>query len=307
MSAGEQLRDRVLSRIYSATPTQKKKIERFFVKEPYALKDLEEFLGIYAPFLASEGVSPEALADGYLEMVDQMLAYRLEFLRTGEYPSKDQASALAKVYSDGVLMTQYMFGVALSLFLWEHHYRMLKFYIDAVEKEKPEGSFLEVGCGHGYFLLELLKRSSRDCLADAVDISATSIALAKGILASVDGAMRRRVSFFNMDLAKFAPEKKYSFITMGEVLEHVDDPLALLKRLRDLVSEGGTIFVTTCANCPSIDHVHHFHTIQEIRDMIALAGLRIKKELVTPSEEKNEADLIKHKIDIAYAALLDRV
>jgi 2-polyprenyl-3-methyl-5-hydroxy-6-metoxy-1,4-benzoquinol methylase len=306
MSSGEGLRDRVLARIYAVTPTQKKKIDRFLAAEPRAAADLAAFLGLYSPFLESRGISAELMADAYLVMVDQMLHSRVHFLRTGEYPSKNQAAALAGIYSDGALMTQYMFGIALSLFLWKDHYAMLRFYLSALERRRPMGPCLEVGCGHGYFLLEMLKRADPSCRADAVDISATSISFAKGILTAVDSSLESRVSFHHADLAAFKPEARYEFITMGEVLEHVDDPLSMLKRLRDLSAAGGEIFVTTCANCPAIDHVYYFHSVQEIRDMIGAAGLKVKEELVAPSEDRSQEELEKHKIDIAYAALLER-
>jgi 2-polyprenyl-3-methyl-5-hydroxy-6-metoxy-1,4-benzoquinol methylase len=68
---------------------------------------------------------------------------------------------------------------------------------------------------------------------------------------------------------------------MGEVLEHVEDPRQLLRRAASFVRSGGRLFVTTCANCPAIDHVYLFKSVQEIRDLIASAGCGIEREHVT--------------------------
>jgi 2-polyprenyl-3-methyl-5-hydroxy-6-metoxy-1,4-benzoquinol methylase len=304
MTNGIEMREQVLRRIYEVTPTQKKKIDLFFSRTPQAADDLASFLQLYSPFLKAKNVSAGTLADSYLEMVDQMMHSRLYFLRTGKYPSNDQTTALVTIYSNETLMTQYMFGIALSLFLWKDHYLMLQFYLDAIKKQQPEGPCLEVGCGHGYFLLEMLRRTAPNCLADAVDISATSLAFTKGILSSVDSALMSRVEFYHADLASFRTDRRYKFITMGEVLEHVDDPLGMLQVLKDLCDSEGRIYITTCANCPAIDHVYHFESVQSIRDLIAEAGLRVESELVTPSEEKSQEELERLKIDIAYAAIL---
>jgi hypothetical protein len=89
-------------------------------------------------------------------------------------------------------------------------------------------------------------------------------------------------------------------------LEHLDDAPGMLRRLHQLLAQDGRLFITTCANCPAIDHVYHFTSVQHIRDTLTQAGLSIVEEVVAPSEDRSEADLERMKIDIAYAALLKR-
>ena len=93
---------------------------------------------------------------------------------------------------------------------------------------------------------------------------------------------------------------------MGEVLEHVDKPYLLLKKIHDLISETGEMFLSTCVDCPSIDHVYHFKSVKEIEDMIVDSGFKIIDNLVLPVEDRSMDEIIKNKITINYCALLQK-
>jgi 2-polyprenyl-3-methyl-5-hydroxy-6-metoxy-1,4-benzoquinol methylase len=77
------------------------------------------------------------------------------------------------------------------------------------------------------------------------------------------------VKFLLGDVTNVDLGARFDFITMGEVLEHVEQPQKLLIRLKELLVPGGRAFVSTCANCPAIDHVHQFDNIGQIRKMIS--------------------------------------
>jgi 2-polyprenyl-3-methyl-5-hydroxy-6-metoxy-1,4-benzoquinol methylase len=297
----------LLQRVFEKTPTQAKKIKLFFERTPEAERGLEQFLELYRPYLQSRGLGPVELADAYLEMVDQMMHSRLAFLREGRYPASDQAQAFTDVYSQPERMVQYMFGAAISLFLWKNHWQMFQFYRRCLPQAAQGSAFLEVGCGHGYHLTELYSHLKKGQGIDVVDISPTSLELAAGLLKAIDPALFARTRFTQADLAVYEGRPGgYDFITMGEVLEHLDDAPGMLRRLHQLLAKDGRLFITTCANCPAIDHVYHFTSVQHIRDTLTQAGLAIVEEVVAPSEDRSEADLERMKIDIAYAALLKR-
>lgn len=300
------MKDDILELIYQALPTQKKKIENLFHSYPFAERDLESFLQTYKLFMDAEGISNEILANAYIQMVHQVIHCRLEFLRTGVYPANCQDTAFSDVYNNREIMTQYMLGLALSNFLWEQHYRMFNFYKKEIESIKSGQHFLEIGCGHGLFLIELLKNITKDSCVDVVDISQTSIDLSKNIVKIVNSKFLDIVRFERCDIFNYEAEKKYDFITMGEVLEHVEEPQEILKKTYEFLKDGGRLFITTCANAPAIDHVYHFKNIQEIRDMMSATGYRIEKELVAPSEKRSQEYLETHKVDISYAAILKK-
>lgn len=296
----------VLNEIYKTHPTQQKKIEAYFAESPDARTDMKDFLEMYAPFMDKENITAKQLADAYSEMVAQMMYCRIQFLRSGEYLSKDQQEAFENVYDDNDTMSQYMFGAALSQFLWKSHHKLLNFYKEHIDKAPEGGNFLEVGCGHGLYVNYVLQHLDNNGTIDVVDISDTSIHLAKSIMKTVNPDNADRVNFIKSDINLYKTDKKYDFVGMGEVLEHVDDPLSVLKVIHSVMSDDAQFFMTTCANCPTIDHVYLFNDVDEIRKMINEAGFDIEKDIVLPSEDKPKDYLEKHKVDISYGAILKK-
>ena len=93
---------------------------------------------------------------------------------------------------------------------------------------------------------------------------------------------------------------------MGEVLEHVDEPLKLLNKFEYLLSDAGQGFISTCVDCPTIDHVYHFKSIDQIRDMISDSKLSIYSEKILPVENLPMEEIIEKKITINYCAIVRR-
>ena len=106
----------------------------------------------------------------------------------------------------------------------------------------------------------------------------------------------------NLDL-----DSEYDFIVMGEVLEHVEKPKMLLNKVYKLLNNNGKAFLSTCVNCPMIDHVYHFKTVDDIRDLFNECGLVIETEKILPVEDLPMKDIVKQKITINYAAIVKKV
>jgi 2-polyprenyl-3-methyl-5-hydroxy-6-metoxy-1,4-benzoquinol methylase len=298
------LQDELLGHVYAIIPTQRKKVEAFHNADPSAKADLGRFLEVYRPYMAMVGLTLKDLAEGYCGMVHEMLGSRLAFLRAGSYPAKSQAVALEQVYSDPKTMRGYMIGSALSQFLWKAHYEMFKLYRETISGLARSSRLLEVGSGHGLFLYEALRLASDPLSVEVVDISDTSLAMSKGIIGSALPDKADLVKFQKADFTKFQPPEKYDFITMGEVLEHVDDALGMLRSVTRLLKPGGQAYISTCANCPAIDHVYEFHDTCEICELIQRAGLTIVRNIEIPSEDRPPEVLKKLRLDISYAAIV---
>jgi len=89
------------------------------------------------------------------------------------------------VYADLSVMKKYMLRLALSQFLWKHHFHLFSFYRTELAKVPPIRHALEVGSGHGLFLLEMLKSAHPLDRVDVVDISAQSLALSESLVATL--------------------------------------------------------------------------------------------------------------------------
>ena len=150
--------------------------------------------------------------------------------------------------------------------------RYVWFFIKNISNFKGNvNNYLEVGCGHGLFLLEAIKKFKKTTNFEIVDISKTSIEISKSIINFLVKE-KLKINYLLSDIFKVNLKKKFEFITLGEVLEHVDKPHELLKKIHGLIAENGEIFLSTCVDCPSIDHVFHFKSVKEIDDMIVSSG-----------------------------------
>ncbi len=294
----------LLDTICAKNRRQQKKLSAFLEGTPAAVEDLDRFLRTYSPYLESRGVGVVELADAYLQMLDEMLMARIHFTQTNEYPRKSQAESLEAVYQDPDLMTRYMLGLALSQFLWEHHYRLLSFFRRSLDDLPSVKRCLEVGSGHGLYSLEALARLPSLATYDIVDISQASLDMTRGILQIIHPEASAKISFVLGDVGQFRPTVAYDYIMMGEVLEHVEQPLEILVSLRHALQENGRLFVSTCVNSPAIDHVYHFRSVDQIRSLLGAAGFVIQTELIAPSENVDAARLERYKLDISYAAIL---
>jgi 2-polyprenyl-3-methyl-5-hydroxy-6-metoxy-1,4-benzoquinol methylase len=100
------------------------------------------------------------------------------------------------------------------------------------------GRLLDIGCGAG----RLLKRASGlgwSCWG--LDVSADAVAEARR---HVPTAVIRQGT-----LEEFDTDERFDMITMSHVLEHVPDPVATLKRCRELLAPNGRLLI----GIPNID------------------------------------------------------
>ncbi len=295
---------RMVELVSSLNPLQRKRINHFISRQDqeyweYA-EDICRTLG--RSFLKTNAGRVTA-ASAYNRMTLDFLAEQIRFKKTGVYLLNDAKVARANVYDQPEVMRYYMVGLFLSYLLWPNHFKMLQFFKTYIQGSPTVERYLEIAPGHGLFAAETLRRFP-GLRATLLDISKTSIQVTSEILATfqIDSS---RFDFIHGDFLTVPMEGgDFDFISMGEVLEHVNDALGFLERACRLLKDDGRIFMTTCTNSPALDHIYHFHNTNEIRDLIHQAGLRILREKALPAEavpeERCEAELI----TINYCAIL---
>ena len=235
-----------------------------------------------------------------------MMVSQLYFYKHNKYPLREQSDAYKKIYDNPTEMKSYMIGVAISQFLWPTHYAMYSFFIRKINLLKNDiNNYLEIGCGHGLFLLEAIQKIKNNPDFEIVDISKTSINITKSIINFLIKE-KIKINYTLRDIFKVDFRKKFDFITMGEVLEHVNNPDKLLEKVYNLLSQNGKVFLSTCVDCPTIDHVYHFKSIKEIQEIIKKAGFNINDSLILPVENMPLEEIIKKKITINYCALVNK-
>lgn len=294
---------RIVDIIGRQNPLQRKRIDAFLSRQDDDYWDLAESLSrtLNERLLRTEESAEEA-ARSYNHMCMDFLTEQIRFKKTGKYLLDDAAVAHAEVYGRPDVMRYYMVGLLLSYMFWPNHYAMLRFLDEHLEGRTIR-KYLEIAPGHGLFTARAL-RASPGLRGTLVDISPTALEVSTSILEAfdVDVAKLRIVQgdFLRVDLG----DSGFDFISMGEVLEHVNEADAFLERAAALLSSDGAIFMTTCANCPALDHVYHFRSVNEIRQLIARAGLTIRAEMARPSDPFPEEAWERELVTINYCCIL---
>lgn len=118
--------------------------------------------------------------------------------------------------------------------------------MDVVEVLPDElTSLLDVGCGSGAF--GRVVREKWGCRVVGVELNPAAAANARLVLDHV----------FEADIINLSIEERFEVITVNDVLEHVEDPEALLEKLSGLVTRDGQLVV-------SIPNVGHWSIIEDL-------------------------------------------
>lgn len=290
----------IVSILESKDPLHAKKIRKNI--QSFTNQDTEranKFFNKYIQLLKQQGNDIHYGMECYLKMIADINYEQIQFVRTGEYSSKSFDEVNQRVYNNPNVMEYYMHGLLLSQFLWSHHYKMLSFFIDSFSKfNKNTKNYLEIGGGHGLYIAEAINILENDVCFDLVDISPTAVEISKSFI------NKPKIRYIVQDVLTFPLDQTYDFITMGEILEHLEDPAALLSKAKELLSDDGHIFMTTPTNAPTIDHIYLFHNIQEIENMIDQAGLEVVKFINFYAEDVPKEKAERLKITELYGAFL---
>jgi 2-polyprenyl-3-methyl-5-hydroxy-6-metoxy-1,4-benzoquinol methylase len=290
--------------VFGKSPLQRKKLEPFLAAADATFWErADRFAEQFDRYLRSVDLDVEYAVEAYLKLCKNMMTEQTKFLRSGVYSRANQKVAFAEVYSNDAEMRSYMVGLALSQFLWETHYAMYSFFLETVHRHAGRARrYLEIGPGHGLFLAGALNELGANEY-EAVDISPVSIDVCRGFLPFLVTS-QASPQFKLLDVLEIDTHESFDFVTMGEVIEHLDDPRPVLEKIRRLLSLGGVAFLSTCANCPAIDHVYLFRNVCEIRALLQSCGLQIHDERVLPVEKVTTEELELYKICVNYAAVV---
>lgn len=94
---------------------------------------------------------------------------------------------------------------------------------------------LEVGCGNGNFTLLLGEIAGR---VTALDIDAELVALARQRIAG-----HAHLTALALDVMALEPQSRFDTVVMLDVLEHIEDDVAVLGKLRRHLHPGGALVI----------------------------------------------------------------
>lgn len=292
--------DELILAIASTNPMQKRSLDVARAQ----LNPVEEAgLERYVKFCLGNSVSIEQLAMAYNTITADTLREQIFFQRHGRYRYAKFSEVADAVYFNPEYMQRYMLGLALTAYLWPNHLALSRFFEASLPKDIP-GKYLEIGPGHGLYLSKAIELS-RYGHFDAVDISETSIALTRQILDFNFSGLGKKWHLHIADfLAGDMPSSRYDAIVMGEVLEHVEQPEAFLRRIRQLSNEQTFIFVTTAINAPAVDHIFLFESVEHVIRIVKECGMRCRDYLATPYPGCDMGETVARKLPINIAMVL---
>jgi SAM-dependent methyltransferase len=291
-----------LQLLESSNPVQAKKYKMFLENcNQLYYKKANWFFSLYENLLKDLGRDFSYTVDCYNQMISEMLLERIGFLSTGRYSNTSFSDVSQRLYKNPEAFEHHMHGLALAQFVWWDQYQRFDFFAQNISQYiNKTHCYLEVGAGHGLFIAEAISQFKKETIFDLVDISPTSLEMSQKVLSGYP------VNYFLQDIFDYYPEKKYDFITIGEVLEHLEDPKRIMLRLKELLKDNGIIYLTTPANAPMIDHIYLFNNDEEIRDLVRDSGFEIENELTAFAENMDEKKAIKNKVPLMYAAFIKK-
>lgn len=263
--------------------------------------EADQFFKSYESFADEVGKDLEFGIESYLKVVSDTLMEQIRFMQTGEYSCKSFDDAYERVYNNPEVMEYYMHGLLMTQFLWAHHFDILKFFrssLSGIDKEVKK--YLEIGGGHGLYLEEAIRIFGARNEYHMVDISKSSLEMAKSFVKSSD------VKFMLQDIYEYDVDIKYDFITMGEVLEHVEKPVELMQQIHRLLSDDGYSYITAPANAPAIDHISLFESSDDIRKIFTKAGFTVVDDISIYTEDTKKAERLGLKVPMMYGALIKK-
>lgn len=259
----------------------------------------------YLRFCATEGWGEERMSQAYITIANDTLREQIYFQRNKHYRHDRFDAVAASVYFDASYMARYMYGLALTLYLWPNHLQIFR-HFRSVLAGMHGGTYLEVGPGHGAFFRQaMLHGGFRECVG--IDISPTSLAMTRRALVSLGRSTRTSWRLVEADLlAAIDIGGSYDMVVMGEVLEHVEQPQRFLERIRELSAPGATLYVTTAVNAPAIDHIYLFRSVAEVEGIARAAGLVVRDVFATPYAGCTMEETVRRNLAINVALVLSR-
>jgi len=124
---------------------------------------------------------------------------------------------------------------------WEELYsRMASAFWERVEPLVPSaGSVLELGCGDGNITGHLARCFGEVCVVDG------SLRMLDACRAGTDESPQSKaeMSYVHSTFELYEPTQRFDLIVMAHILEHLDDPVELLRRSKNWLNPGGKLLV----------------------------------------------------------------
>ena len=198
---------------------------------------------------------------------------------------------------------QSLVNLALSYVLAPHRHEMLRFTRNSLAEHLNAGDrCLDIGMGTG---IEVFLADRSGCRLDAYDINPHSPTCLR--LLGVSERVR-----FHEHVYTFTEPASFDLCILLEVLEHVRDPLELLRGVESVLMPSGIVIASFALRMPQADHIYQFSSVSQVRQMVGMTNLMILKEdyliatFLGYDESRKEALAEKSKFSANYVCVLEK-
>jgi len=217
-----------------------------------------------------------AAVKGYESFALEIMRLQVDFERTHVYAPFSYMDMLELVYdNDEYMQTCYLPGLLLAWYLWPHHYRQLRFFQTFVRSMARASAqrFIDVATGTGiYSRLALLRVPTT--VGVGYDISTASCQFTTDHLTAF--GVSGRYQMVRENVIEETPEP-VDWLICVELIEHLEDPMVLLRALRRMLNPGGKAFLATAINAPNSDHIWLYRNVDEVMAHLAEAGFWVEQ------------------------------
>ena len=266
--------DELLSCIEQFHPRSLTGIREARAVDPTAFDRYCELFLTWAVGSAGEAAIHRAVAAFSRFSSDVNLAQGRYELR-GSYEHKSYNECRRTVYDDHETMSDYLWGVYLTNFLWAHHMKLMLFYEQQfLSRLRPEFRIVELAPGHGGWGLTALHAVPGTTLS-GIDISAASVTIASGL--SRAAGMGERANYVQCDALQVVrePSMLADAVICCFLVEHLEQPDELLRAMSHTVAPGGWAFFTGALTAAQVDHIYEFKRESELVTLAERHGFRV--------------------------------
>jgi hypothetical protein len=233
----------------------------------------------------------------YLHMIAGITLEQINFIRNDCYSNASYMEVEKRVFADKEKLKSFKLALLISELLWPQHFliylrfiHLFKQYGDKTEK------FVDIGGSHGQYLSYVFNRylTEKPVLIYTNPLSADMVqwfVSPSGFEIIDEKSIRETI-------------REYDWVTMGETLEHTENPAQYVDIALRLLSKEGYLFVTAPVNAPAIDHVYCFRSKEEVLSMFRDKGLTLVDELQVFAEESQK---LRHGAASVCSALFRKV
>ena len=212
--------------------------------------------------------------EGYKAFVADVNRSQMKYEKTEKYINSSYEEVFNNVYDNGEFMEMYHWGVYITTFAWEHHLALHKYFNDNFLDLLPNEELraIDLGAGSGIWSMFIVDRNNK-WQTTAVDISEKSVALTGKFIEC--NKFSDNIVMKAGDALTFRTDSLNDFGISCFLIEHLENPIDLLKNLHKNLKAGAYAFVTAALTAAEIDHIFEIQKESELITMAEATGFRV--------------------------------